>query len=91
MYFDELEASAETKAAALRVVSAVTGVKIPTMRNWIRAVETANRNDHAATEAEKDAELTRLRKENARLKEANEILKLASAFFAQAELDRTLK
>gem|GEM_PF-5809278 len=30
--------------------------------------------------AEKDAELATLRKENARLKEANEILKLASAF-----------
>ncbi|MDK7181282.1 hypothetical protein QP446_11025, partial [Corynebacterium riegelii] len=39
----------------------------------------------------KDAELITLRKENARLKEANEILKLASAFFAQAELDRKLK
>ena len=41
--------------------------------------------------AEKDAELITLRKEYARLKEANEILKLASAFFAQAELDRKLK
>ena len=43
------------------------------------------------SDAEKDAELIALRKENARLKEANEILKLASAFFAQAELDRKLK
>ena len=44
-----------------------------------------------ALHAEKDAELKALRKENSRLKEANEILKLASAFFAQAELDRKLK
>ena len=36
------------------------------------------------SDAEKDAELAALRKENARLKEANEILKLASAFFVQA-------
>lgn len=43
------------------------------------------------SDAEKDAELAALRKGNARLKEANEILKLASAFFAQAELDRKLK
>ena len=43
------------------------------------------------SDAEKDAELKALRKENSRLKEANEILKLASAFFAQAELDRKLK
>ena len=43
------------------------------------------------SDAEKDAELATLRKENVRLKEANEILKLASAFFAQAELARKLK
>jgi transposase len=35
-----------------------------------------------------DAELARLRRENAQLRRANEILKTASAFFAQAELDR---
>ena len=37
-----------------------------------------------------DEELTRLRRENAQLRKANEILKTASAFFAQAELDRKL-
>ena len=34
------------------------------------------------------AELAALRKENAELRRANDILKTASAFFAQAELDR---
>lgn len=33
-------------------------------------------------------ELKRLQRENKELKKANEILRLASAFFAQAELDR---
>jgi len=37
------------------------------------------------------AEMRRLRQENAELRRANEILKTASAFFAQAELDRRLK
>ena len=37
------------------------------------------------------AELKALRKEVAELRRANEILKTASAFFAQAELDRRLK
>ncbi|AEX45079.1 hypothetical protein CDHC01_2027 [Corynebacterium diphtheriae HC01] len=36
-------------------------------------------------------ELITLRKENTLLKEANEILKLGPAFFAQTELDRKLK
>ncbi len=40
---------------------------------------------------EASAELRALRKENAELRRASEILKTASAFFAQAELDRRLK
>jgi transposase-like protein len=35
--------------------------------------------------------LKELERENKELRKANEILKLASAFFAQAELDRRLK
>ncbi|WP_404811373.1 hypothetical protein [Gulosibacter chungangensis] len=35
-------------------------------------------------------EITRLRRENAQLKRANEILKTSAAFFAAAELDRKL-
>ena len=42
----------------------------------------------AAYEAQRVKELER---ENKELRRANEILKLASAFFAQAELDRRLK
>ena len=39
---------------------------------------------------EASEELKRLRKENAELRRANEILKTASAFFAAAEVDRRL-
>ena len=46
------------------------------------------RNGVTTAEAQRVKELER---ENKELRRANEILKLASAFFAQAELDRRLK
>ena len=91
LYFEELDDGASSKAAALRAVEAVIGIKTSTIRNWVRAEEKKVDVAVEQSDAEKDAELAALRKENARLKEANEILKLASAFFAQAELDRKLK
>jgi transposase len=45
----------------------------------------------ADVSADTAAELRRLRTENAELRRENDILKTASAFFAQAELDRRLK
>ncbi|KDN17150.1 transposase [Amycolatopsis rifamycinica] len=91
LYFEELADGASSKAAALRAVEAVIGIKTSTIRNWVRAEEKKVDVAVEQSDAEKDAELAALRKENTRLKEANEILKLASAFFAQAELDRKLK
>ena len=91
LYFEELADGAESKAVALRAVEAVIGIKTSTIRNWVRVEEKKTVVAVEQSDAEKDAELIILRKENARLKEANEILKLASAFFAQAELDRKLK
>jgi transposase len=64
------------------------GVHPEALRNWIRQDEAdhGERFDRpTSTEAE---ELRRLRKENAELRRANEILKTASAFFA-SELDPT--
>mgnify|MGYP001940792630 FL=1 len=91
LYFEELADGASSKAAALRAVEAVIGIKTSTIRNWVRTEEKKVDAAVEQSDAEKDAELITLRKENARLKDANEILKLASAFFAQAELDRKLK
>jgi len=64
-------------------------VKHDTMRGWIeqRQVDTGTRS---GTSSDVSEELTRLRRENAELRRANEILKTASAFFAAAELDRRL-
>jgi transposase len=57
------------------------------LRGWVRQAEAdAGERDDRLTTAERE-ELRQLRRENAELRRANEILKAASAFFA-AELDR---
>ena len=63
------------------------GVHKEALRGWVRQAEAdAGERDDRLTTAERD-ELKELRKENAELRRANEILKAASVFFAQ-EIDR---
>jgi transposase-like protein len=58
------------------------GVHHEALRNWIRQAEAdAGEREDVLTTAERE-ELTALRKENAQLKRANEVLRTASAFFA---------
>ena len=57
-----------------------------TLRNWIEA----GSSPASAESTAESAEVRRLKRENAELRRANEILKTASAFFAAAELDRRL-
>jgi transposase len=72
----------------IRRLAEQLGVHHEALRNWIRQDEADRgaRTDRLST-AELE-ELRRLRKENAELKRANDILKAASAFFA-AEIDPT--
>jgi transposase len=84
---------AETKAdypsefAAIESVAAKLGIRAPeTLRKWIRRAEIDAGTKPGVTTAESE-QLKALKKENAELRRANEILKSASAFFA-AELDR---
>lgn len=81
LYFEELADGASSKAAALRAVEAVVGIKTSTIRNWVRAEEKKVDVAVEQSDAEKDAELAALRKENARLKEANEIGETGLSFF----------
>jgi transposase-like protein len=53
-----------------------------------RERDTGQREGTTTTESER---LKALERENKELRKANEILRLASAFFAQAELDRRFK
>jgi transposase len=57
-----------------------------TLRKWVRQAEVDAGQRPGAT-SEDSAEIKRLKRENAELRRANEILKAASVFFA-AELDR---
>lgn len=71
----------------MAAVAVKLGTSAETVRKWVRHAEVdAGRRPGVTTE--ESAELKRLRRENAELRRANEILK-AAAFFG-AELDRPL-
>ena len=92
LYADRLRNHGESKIAARRHVGQLLDLNPATLRNWVEAEERAARPAGPTTNSADDAaELRRLRQEVAELRRANEILKTASAFFAQAELDRRLK
>jgi transposase len=90
MYRDRLRDHEESKVEARRQVGALLDINPATLRNWIEREE-IDTGQRPGTTSEESAEVRALRKENAELRRANEILKTASAFFAQAELDRRLK
>ena len=72
---------------AIRSIAGKLGIGSPeTLRKWVRRAEVDGGTRPGKTSAEL-AEIRELKKENAELRRANEILKSASAFFA-AELDR---
>jgi len=72
---------------AMIAVAQMLGVGSPeTIRTWIRRNQ-VDAGDRPGVTTDAQAEIKRLKRENAELRRANEILKAASAFFA-AELDR---
>ncbi|GAA2160285.1 transposase [Humibacillus xanthopallidus] len=72
---------------AIRSVAAKLGVGSPeTVRKWVRRAEVDAGARPGLTSAEHE-QIKALKRENAELRRANEILKAASSFFA-AELDR---
>lgn len=92
MYQDHLRDHGGAKLAARKHVGGLLDIPPATLRNWIEAEErAANGVARIGDETVDVEEVKRLRRENAELRRANEILKTASAFFAQAELDRRLK
>jgi transposase len=76
--------------AAIRSVGEKLGCSVEALRRWVRQAERDAGQRPGLTTSERD-ELKRLQRENFELKRANEILRKASAFFAQAELDRRAK
>lgn len=90
MYLDRLAEGDVSQLGARKEVGELLGINQSTLRNWIRREEGSTTAAGAETAESSIEELARLRKENAQLRRANEILKTASAFFASAELDRKL-
>src|SRR3954464_14576802 len=73
--------------ATMRSVGEKLGVRTESLRRWVRQAERDEGQRPGLTTDER-ARLKQLEKENIELRRANEILKKASAYFAQAELDR---
>ena len=76
--------------AAIESIAPKIGCVPQTLLEWVKRHEVDSGAREGMTTAEKER-IKDLEREVKELRRANEILKLASAFFAQAELDRRLK
>ncbi len=86
----EHESAHDSQWAAIRSIATKLGCTPETLRKWVRQSERDNGTRAGLTTSERER-LKALERENRELKRANEILRKASAFFAQAELDRRAK
>ena len=80
----------DSQWSAIESIAAKIGCTAETLRRWVRQHERDSGQREGLTTAEAQR-IRELEREVRELRKANEILKLASAFFAQAELDRRLK
>ena len=80
----------DSQWAAIGSVAAKIGCTAETLRGWVRQHErdTGRREGMTTTEKER---IKQLEREVRELRQANEILRKASAYFAQAELNRRSK
>lgn len=88
MVLDRLESDDEvlTRYQVIKLTAPKLNVSVEALRRWVEQAE-IDTGATAGVTSDAQAELRRLKRENAELRRANEILKSASAFFA-AELDR---
>ena len=75
---------------AIRSIAAKIGCSGETLRNWVRQAERDQGLRAGPTSAEQER-IKALEREVRELRQANEILRKASAYFAQVELDRRSK
>ena len=76
--------------AAIESIAPKIGCSAHTLLEWVRRQE-VDSGQRAGVTSEERERIKALEREVKELRRANEILKLASAFFAQAELDRHTK
>jgi transposase len=80
----------KTQWAAIVSIASKIGCTAETLRKWVRQTEIDQGQRDGLSSSERDR-LKQLEREVRELKRANEILRKAAAFFAQAELDRQPK
>jgi transposase len=76
--------------AAIGSIASKIGCSSEMLRKWLRQAERDQGSRPGLTTTDR-ARLQELERENRELRRANEILRKASAYFAQAELDRRPK
>ena len=76
--------------AAIGSIAAKIGCTAETLRKWVRQAE-RDAGQRAGTTTEERERIKALEREVRELRQANEILRKASAYFAMAELDRRSK
>jgi transposase len=86
----EHQSEYESQWSVMASIASKIGCTTETLRKWVRRAE-RDEGKRAGLTTDDEARLKALEKENRELRRANGILKTASAFFAQAELDRRLK
>jgi transposase-like protein len=76
--------------ATVTSIAAKIGCTAQTLHEWVKKYE-RDSGVRAGVPMDVAAKLKALERENRELRQANEILRKASAYFAQAELDRRFK
>ena len=80
----------DSRWATIVSIASKIGCTPETLRKWIMRTE-IDSGQRAGLTSDDRARIKELEREIKELRQTNEILRLASAFFAQAELDRKLK
>ena len=86
----EHEQEYDSQWAAIRSIAPKVGCTAETLRTWVRKTEIDTGRRDGVTSDER-ARMKELERESRELRRTNEILRKASAFFAQAEFDRPPK
>ena len=86
----EHESEYGSRWAAVKSIASKIGCSAEVLRRWIQQAE-ADQGKRPGLTTDERARLKQLEREVFELRRANEILRKASAYFAQAELDRRAK
>ena len=84
------QADDSSRWTACQSISAKIGCSAHTLLDWVKRAE-VDSGKRAGVPSDVAEKLKMLERENRELRQANEILRKASAYFAQAELDRPFK